>query len=314
MEPRKRQSQRNRRLRKQPKMRRVQNARTMRAPRMVAPEVPKTARQRRRRNRRQAALPTTAVKSFVFSSRWLSLGLLLFTIFALYVAASQENFYLTTIPVEGTITIPPSEIVSVSGLAGAHVFAADPHEAATRIAELPGVVSSKVKLAWPNEVYIEIVEDSPIAIWQEGNEQFWITKDSQLIPARTPAIGLLTIEYEVPPTPSVIESADGVEAAAAETETAVSTEATVGFIPDDVLMGALQLRQLRPNIDKLYYKPTGGLSYQDGRGWRAYFGDGTDMNQKLVVYETLIADLLARGIQPTQVSVSNQEKPYYLAQ
>ena len=294
-------------------MRRVQNAHTLRTPRMVAQDVPKTAKKRRRRNQRQAAIPTNAIKGFIFSARWVSLGLLLFTIFALYVAATQENFYLTTIPVEGTITIPPSEIVSMSGLAGSHIFAADPHEAATRIAELPGVVSTKVKLAWPNEVYIEIVEDSPIAIWQEGSEQFWITKESQLIPARTPAIGLLTIEYEVPPTPSVTESLDGEEAVSADVDTA-STEANVGFIPQDVLMGALQLRQLRPNIDKLYYRPSGGLSYQDGRGWRAYFGNGTDMNQKLVVYETIIADLAARGIQPQYVSVSNQEKPYYLTQ
>lgn len=294
-------------------MRRVQNAHTLRPPRMVAQDVPKTAKKRRQRNRRQAAIPTTAIKGFIFSARWLSLGLLLFTIFALYVAATAENFYLTTIPVEGTLTIPPSEIVSVSGLAGAHVFAADPHEAASRIAELPGVVSTKVKLAWPNELYIEIVEDSPIAIWQEGSEQFWITKDSQLIPARTPAIGLLTIEYEVPPTPSVTESLAG-EAETVAIETAVSTEANVGFIPEAVLLGALQLRQLRPNIDKLYYRPSGGLSYQDGRGWRAYFGDGTDMNQKLAVYETIIADLAARGIQPQYVSVSNQEKPYYLTQ
>lgn len=296
-------------------MKRVQNAHTLRSPRMVAPDVPKTAKKRRQRNRRQAALPTTAIKGFVFSARWLSLGLLLFTIFALYVAATQENFYLTTIPVEGTITIPPSEIVSVSGLAGSHIFAADPHEAATRIAELPGIVSSKVKLAWPNEVYIEIVEDSPIAIWQEGSEQFWITKESQLIPARTHAIGLLTIEYEVPPTPSVMdESLEGEGETVDGVETAVSPQANVGFIPEKVLLGALQLRQLRPNIDKLYYRPSGGLSYQDGRGWRAYFGDGTDMNQKLVVYETIIADLAARGIQPQYVSVSNQEKPYYLTQ
>jgi hypothetical protein len=304
----------NRRLRKQPTMRRVQNAHTLRAPHLVTPEVPKTAKKRRQRNRRQAAIPTNAIKGFVFSARWVSLGLLLFTVFAIYVAATQQNFYLTTIPVDGAITIPPSEIVSVSGLAGAHIFAADPHEAAARIAELPGVVSSKVKLAWPNEVYIEIIEDSPIAIWQEGSQQFWVTKTSTLIPARTPAIGLLTIEYEVPPTPSANESIETGETTTAEAETAVSIEANVGFIPEEVLVGALQLRQLRPNIDKLYYRPASGLGYQDGRGWRAFFGTGADMNQKLVVYETIVADLVARGIQPQYISVSNQEKPYYLAQ
>jgi len=303
-------------------MRRVQNAHSLRVPRVVAPNVPKTARKRRQRNRRQAAVPTHALKRFLFSARWVSLGLLLVTVFALYVAASQESFYLTTIPVQGTITIPPAEIVSVSGLAGSHIFAADPHEAAARIAELPGIVSTKVRLAWPNEVYIEIVEDSPIAIWQEGAQQYWITKESNLIPARTPAIGLLTIEFdvpptpsdEVPPTPSADTALDELETTPADAGTAVSTESSVGFIPETVLVGALQLRQLRPNIDKLYYRPSSGLSYQDGRGWRAYFGTGADMNQKLVVYETIVADLMARGITPQYISVSNQEKPYYLTQ
>jgi hypothetical protein len=80
-----------------------------------------------------------------------------------------------------------------------------------------------------------------------------------------------------------------------------------------VLEGALMLRQLRPNIDTLYYRPSSGLSYQDGRGWRVYFGTGTDMQQKLVVYEAIVAELLAQELTPTYISVSNQEKPYYMA-
>lgn len=293
-------------------MRRVQSAHAVRMPRVAQSEVPKTARHRRRRNRRQATtLPLQGLKGIVLSARWLSLGLLLFTIFALYLAATDEHFYLTTIPVNGTVSIPAAEIVAASGLGGAHVFSADPNEAAARIAELPGVVSSKVALSWPNQVEIEIVEDTPIAVWQEGGQQFWITKRYELIPARTPAIGLLTIEYEAPPTPIESLSLDETEETG---DTAVSPHAAIGFVPDDVLTGALQLRQLRPNIDKLYYRPASGLSYQDGRGWRAFFGTGSDMNQKLTVYETIVADLQARQILPAYISVSNQEKPYYKAQ
>jgi hypothetical protein len=88
-------------------------------------------------------------------------------------------------------------------------------------------------------------------------------------------------------------------------------EAQAAFVPAPVLKGALQLRQLRPNIEKLYYRPPGGLSYQDGRGWRAYFGTGEDMHQKLVVYETLVEDLISKGLRPEYISVSNQFKPYY---
>ena len=82
-------------------------------------------------------------------------------------------------------------------------------------------------------------------------------------------------------------------------------------MPEAVLAGALQLRELRPNIDKLYYQPSDGLGYQDGRGWTAYFGAGRDMHQKLVVYETIVANLLERGARPAYISVANQYKPYY---
>ena len=99
-------------------------------------------------------------------------------------------------------------------------------------------------------------------------------------------------------------------------ETAVATpiSANIRFVPHDVLVGALQLKDLRPNIDQLFYRPSSGLSYQDGRGWRVYFGTGTDMAQKLVVYETIVEELTAQGLTPQYVSVSNQEKPYFLAQ
>ncbi len=45
-----------------------------------------------------------------------------------------------------------------------------------------------------------------------------------------------------------------------------------------------------------------------------FFGTGSGMDQKLVVYETLVEDLVSRGITPTYVSVSNQEKPYYMSE
>jgi hypothetical protein len=35
------------------------------------------------------------------------------------------------------------------------------------------------------------------------------------------------------------------------------------------------------------------------------------MHQKVVVYETIVAELQARGITPVYISVSNKEKPYY---
>jgi len=286
-----------RRLRKQPKMRRLQSASaTSRGPLAV----PKTARQRRRRNSRGMRLSTMAFKRLVLSSRWISLGLLFLSVYALVLIGSDEHFYLTLIPVEGTVSIPPETIVESSGLAGIHAFAADPGVAARRIAELPGVIAASVTLQWPNQASIQIVEDSPIAVWREGGNQFWITADGNLIPSSGNANGLLLIESEMPLSP---EGADEKE----------RTRPSLSFVPRDVLSGALLLRELRPNIDKLSYRPSNGLSFQDGRGWRVHFGTGNDMEQKLVVYETLLEDILGRELTPSYISVSNQKKPYYLA-
>jgi hypothetical protein len=292
------------RLRKQPKLRRVESATFVSQPKL---RVPKTAKQRKRRNNRRVHLPVAGIKAFVFSSRWLSLGLLAFVVFAIYLVGSDEKFYLTTIPVDGTTSIPASEVVAASNLAGMHIFATDPNEAAQRITAVPGIISAAVTVQWPNQVSIAVTEDTPIAVWFENGKSFWVTHGGSLIPARSEAMGMLVIESEIPAEVAVVpeEVTD-----AAETD----SEAQVAFVPPEALAGAQQLRQLRPNIERLYYQPGSGLSYQDGRGWRAYFGTGTDMTQKLVVYETIIEDLLGRGITPAYVSVANQERPFYKGQ
>lgn len=299
-----------RRLRKQPRMRRLQAATAVPRPRL---RVPDTARRRRQRNRRRLRMPWNAIRRFLFSARWVSLGLLSLTVYALLLIGMDEHFYLTVIPVEGTASIAPTEVVAASGLAGAHIFAADPNQAAAKIAEIPGVISSTVILHWPNQVLIQLREDSPIAVWQEGDTQYWVTKQGGLIPARTQALGLLLIQSEMPLAEKASTGAarQGENVTTENPESGEPVEASMAFIPQEVLTGAMQLRDLRPNIEKLYYHRSSGLSYQDGRGWRVYFGAGADMHQKVVVYEALVADLLARGITPAYVSVSNKEKPFY---
>lgn len=320
-------SERKQRLRKQPRMRRVYSASSAPLPDL---SMPKTARKRKQRNSRQRiSRPLTGVKGVVLNSRWISLAIAALAVYALFLIGSDDRFYLNYIPVEGASTIEINHIVAESGLAGSHVFAADPQEAADRIGEIGGVVTATVTLKWPNDVVIRIREKAPLATWQEGDAMYWIDENGQLTNARAQTIGLLNIISEIPVATDV--EADLFDITADDTsavrgidedsdagsdstsdETAVEDAgSTAAFVPRDVLMGALQLRELRPNIDKLYYKPSDGLGYQDGRGWTAYFGTGRDMHQKLVVYETIVASLLERGARPAYISVANQHKPYY---
>ncbi|MDX1688964.1 MAG: FtsQ-type POTRA domain-containing protein [Candidatus Promineifilaceae bacterium] len=280
---------------------------------MPRAQVPPTARRRRRRNRWRLRLPTAAFKQLFVTSRWISLLLLLLTAAALTLIGLDESFYLTTIPVQGVSSIPPAEIVNASGLGGAHVFGVEPSAAADQITDIPGVISATVTLEWPNQAQVRIEEDTPVAVWEQGDERYWVNAEGELVPARVDLPGLLHIRAEGAGAAAVLTpvSMDGTETAEEAPET--ETEERTLFVPDEVLRGALQLRELRSNIDLLYYDMSGGLSYQDGRGWRVYFGAGTDMEQKLVLYEQLVEHLLERGVQPVYISVADQETPFYLA-
>lgn len=299
-----RQKHPQRKLRRQPRVRRrrTEASATMAMPRL---RVPNTARRRRRRNQRQKLrlkFPTTTVKKIALSPRWVSLFLMVVTIASLTLIGLDEAFYLTLIPVEGVVSIPPEEIVEVSGLAGAHTFSIDPEQAAGQITDIPGVISSTVTMRWPNQVHIRILEDTPIAVWEQEGTQYWINETGEILPARLAVSGLLHIVVEGDVT--VAPEAD---------EEGLVEEETIVFVPEEVLNGALQLRELRPTLNTLYYQSTGGLNFEDSRGWQAYFGTGTDMTQKLVVYEAIAEDLIARGLEPVEISVASQEKPYYKA-
>jgi len=334
-----RKEQPKQRLRKQPRMRRLNTASVAPLPSLTpeARTAQKTAQKRKRRNSQERIRrPLSGVAGFIVNTRWISLAVLAACVYALYFIGGDDRFYLNVIPVEGASTLDINHVVEESGLAGRHIFAADPQEAADHLSEMGGVVTATVTLHWPNDVLITMREQPPLATWQEGDVAYWIDADGGLSPARSQTIGLLNIISEIPAqSPAPREgSGEGSQSSAlregsgegsqspalregsgegSEAATTESTGAAIAFVPQDVLEGALQLRALRPNIEQLYYRPSGGLSYQDGRGWRAYFGTGLDMNQKLAVYETVVAKLLEQGIRPEYISVSNQHKPYYRA-
>ncbi len=276
-------------LRKQPRMRRLEAEGPLGVPKV---QVPSAAKKRKRRNDPRIQVPLEFIRTVAFTPRWMSLVLVAVSVWALVLIGQNETFYLSVIPVRGAKSITQTEIIETSGLEGSHVFAANPEEAASRIKDIPGVISATVTLRWPNKVNIEVREDTPVAIWKHGGNIFWINREGKLLPARTAATGLLVIE----------------------SEESLRTTKDSSFVAEPIIDGALQLKELRPNIEHLFFRPETGLSYQDGRGWRGHFGTGSDMEQKLVVYETIVDELLKQGRHISYISVRNQTKPFYKAE
>ncbi len=310
-----------RRLRK-PTMLKTQATAPTLAP---ARRVPSTAQQRRRRNTLRPVLTTAqTLRQALASARLISLAMLLMCVYALYLIAANDYFFLNTIVVHGTVNLVPAQVVEASELGGQHIFAANPSQAAEAISQLPGVRSATVQLQWPQEVVITIQEETPVLVWEEGGQRYWVNVEGRFIPVvAREAQRLLRVVAEMPLLPAALAPAVATATATPDSLPAGTGEAAeaptfrpqtyLPFMPQEVLVGAQQLVELRPNIDQLFYTPYGGLSYQDGRGWRAYFGVGHDMAEKIVIYEAIVETLLARQVAPEYINVSNPHRPYYRA-
>ncbi len=80
----------------------------------------------------------------------------------------------------------------------------------------------------------------------------------------------------------------------------------------EVIAGALQLQRKLPSIKVFLYDPVKGLGFRDERNWRAWFGVGTDMDRRMLVYEQIIRTNYP-AIQFSEIDVSDADYPYFVS-
>ncbi|MBN1318923.1 MAG: FtsQ-type POTRA domain-containing protein [Anaerolineales bacterium] len=222
------------------------------------------------------------------SPRWISCIILLLVGGSFFLVGYDHSFVISGVQVAGATTLSEEAVIEASGMENVHILWVDPFTTASNVAAMPNVLTATVEIAWPNQALITVSEREPVLVWDQAGDRFWVDATGQLMQARQYKSELLLILSQ---EPEDLNPGDR--------------------IGRTILEGALQLQNLRPNINVLYYKSDTGLSYLDGRNWEAFFGVGTDMNQKLVVYESLVYELMARDLQPKYISVINKEKPFY---
>lgn len=224
------------------------------------------------------------------TARMASLALVILLAAILVKLLVEPGLFINGINLGGSKLVPGEEIYAAAGIARQHIFWVDPLTVQQNVAALPGLAAATVSVKWPNQVTIVVAERVPVVTWIEGADTWWVDSGGHKFPAREGLPGLLPITVDDLTATPLGEN---------------------NPVPVAVVLGALQLRQLRPNIEMLHYDTLRGLSYQDGRDWRGYFGVGTEMAQKLAVYETLVDNLTRRGVHPALISVEAVNAPYY---
>lgn len=218
-----------------------------------------------------------------------AISLLLAVLLVMFFAA--DAFYVRSIAVGGLSYMTKEEIFALTDIAETHIFWVDPVQVRQSILRSPTIADARVTIGWPPTIVQIIVEErEPAVVWEQAGVSAWIDLGGRVMRQRE----------DRPDLPRIV--ADNSFNEPLGPNDSVSVE---------VVIGALQLRDLKPNVGVLRYNRDKGLGFQDGAGWEAWFGDGSEMAQRIVVYDALVANLQARGIQPGEVNVVNRHAPFY---
>lgn len=258
-----------------------------------------------------------------FRLSWRALSLLIagFLGYALYQGWQSPEFRVTTIEISGLQRISQADALAPLNLVGVHIFAVVPDEIQALLSkEFPEFRDIKVQVNSPGEVRIQITERMPQISWQIEDQVVWIDSEGYLIPARGSAGEMLTIQADTLPAyhlKSPIEET-GTRKVLRDKKDFKPNPSDLAFfaqpkqIDGQLLTAILQLNAWMPQEKTLLYQRQRGLGWSDLRGWDVFVGQKLEkINEKMVMYETIVRELEKEGVSPSVVSVEFLHAPYY---
>lgn len=239
------------------------------------------------------AAPQAARGGFGLSWRVVS-GLIVVALIGLLVLLfTTDAFYVYGPDIQGLDYMTPNEVFAISGIANLHVFWVDPAEVRRSLLESPTIADARIEVGFgPPLVTIYVQERQPALAWEQAGVQVWLDVQGRVMRQRGTRPDLLRVQVATlvdgPPT---------------------------GSIDSAIVAGALQLDQLLPDLQVLRYHPDYGLGYTDLRGAQVWFGTGTDMPEKILIYNAIIGNMagnsaFARCAPPASIFVMNPDAPY----
>jgi len=170
---------------------------------------------------------------------------------------------------------------------------------------------------------ITAIERTPAIIWRMKDAIFWIDSEGYLIPSRGDTPQLLTIRANSLPAYSLVvdeikDTEDKFENVIRDKPALKGEMDTLVFfanpkrINGHLLSAILQINAWMPDEPELLYQADRGVGWRDIRGWDVFVGSKLEnINDKMLMYETIIRHLDEQGIKPKMVSVEFLHAPYF---
>lgn len=196
------------------------------------------------------------------------------------------------ITVRGTYQLSPGAVAAASGLQGQSILTADTRAAMAAITALPKVKLAKLEAKPPQEVVITLEERRPWALWQIGSVRYVIDQDGAVLDEPPPQefLPLIVDKGSQPLAPGERVEAEAVRLA----------QRLIQLLPKE--MGT-------KGVAFEYIKGGGLVAVIDG-GWRARFGDGSDLANKIAVWKAVLEQAPVAGIEPRHVDLRFGDRPF----
>lgn len=254
-----------------------------------------------------------ALPMISLGTRFLSAILVVFTLIALYALALGEEFEVRQFKVEGLQRLSYGDLEAVLSLEGSQVVEFDRQDAVQKLTRaFPELAAVSITIGLPAEVNIQVVERQPVLTWIAQDTTYWMDAEGYIIPPRGEVGELIHIGADVAPPllpVSVSQLSESLSAQSSESPVAIW-----GRQADPVVLKIINDLPARIAPEsKLVYNSLNGLGWEDPHGWDVFIGmDLHNFEQKLTVYEAIIASLEQQGIYPREmVSVEFINAPFY---
>jgi hypothetical protein len=254
--------------------------------------------------------------------RFFSLCLVIGLVVILYLMWTSPYLVVEQATVRGLKRIMSQDVNAVLDISGMPSFALDPAAMQkTLVEQFPEFSAADVIIEFPDTVAISVTERVPALVWNQGGRTDLIDQEGVAFPLRqndveldlpiVEASGMLMGLIPTPvPTDTEQTEASRFRLFGKPEEIELLEQARQVLTPEAV-QSILLLSEFAPQGLPLIYRDDHGFSWQDSGGWYVYFGDATDIQMKLTIYQSILRMLDEKGVRPELVSVEWVHAPYY---
>jgi cell division septal protein FtsQ len=291
----------------------------------------KSQRGRRARRRYDLALNTQGVEMQLPSLPRVRLGWRLFALslvalmgVLLYQFWNEPTYQVGDVQISGLRRVSRSDVNDAIEVIGEPIFTIDHLALEQQLPEdFPEFSAVAVSLEFPDTVFITVTERVPVLAWSQDGDTQLVDESGLPFPLRNEASEsrLPVVEAEdapplVPaadlpvPSPALLLDEERDEIEESDEQQMKSTE-QFPLLSPEMVSAILTLAERAPQGAVLRYSTEHGLYWRDPGEWEVYFGDGREMQMKLLVYDAIYTHLDAIDTRPSVISVEYVHAPYY---